>query len=291
MPNGLMHAPAAILKVYDNHGNGLGNNPELHKGGWYYFLVSLQQQLCSDQECEVALNPVVNHTYTLGDIHYSLDCVPKAPPYTLQVAWRGDNPVENSGWHLPVLKAVPPAAYVYAIVGTLPVGHQQPAQVSLSWGNVNTAAFSVVLDPDTGSATMDLTILATPAVSTNTYGIGASNATLEYPTTTRVGSGDWSHQTSGDDLIGVSVALEPGWTVTSAKITSANSTTTPTDYSPDNTWRGASVTTAPTSDMRTAVHWHYSGIDSLAYTLEWNLTGPVGQRPISTLAKSGSCDT
>jgi hypothetical protein len=29
----------------------------------------------------------------------------------------------------------------------------------------------------------------------------------------------------------------------------------------------------------------------LTYTLEWKLTGPAGQRPISTMPKSGACDS
>jgi hypothetical protein len=51
------------------------------------------------------------------------------------------------------------------------------------------------------------------------------------------------------------------------------------------------VTTPPAgNDLRTAVHWHYSGIDSLDYTVEWTLSGPLGQRPLLTMAKYGSCD-
>jgi hypothetical protein len=240
------------------------------------------------------LNPVAPdpyHTFTLGSMQYSLGCVPKAPPYSLEYAFRGDNGAENIDWHLPLLKDLPPYAYVNVAMGTLPVGHQQPAQVSLSWGNVTVAPFSVVLDPDAGSATIDITLTSTPAVATNNYGLGASNAAFEYPGTARVGSGDWSKQTSGDDLIGASIMLEPGWKVTGGSIISANSTTSPSDFSPDNIWRGASVTTPPSSDMRTIVHWHYSGIDSLSYTLEWTLTGPMGQRPFPTMAKIGSCDT
>lgn len=292
-PN-FIQAPNTIVKVYDTHGNDLGPTPELRKGSQYFFLVSLQQLLCAGSECNVVLNPVAPdpfHTFTLGSIQYSLGCVPKAPPYSLEYAFRGDNGAENIDWHLPLLKDLPPYAYVNVAMGTLPVGHQQPAQVSLSWGNVSTSSFNVVLDPDAGSATMDITITSTPAVATNSYRVGASNAALEYPGTVRVGAGDWSKQTSGDDLIGSGITLEPGWKVTGGSIISANSTTSPTDFSPDNTWRGALVTTPPTSDMRTIVHWHYSGIDSLTYTLEWTLTGPMGQRPISTMAKIGSCDT
>jgi hypothetical protein len=87
------------------------------------------------------------------------------------------------------------------------------------------------------------------------------------------------------------VQLAPGWKVTSTTIKSAVSATAPQDLSPDNTWRGASVTTTPQgSDLRSAVHWHYSGIDSLDYTMEWQLSGPAGQRPLLTMAKNGSCD-
>ena len=293
-PSNAMRAPDTIVKVYDSHGNDLGPTPELHKGAQYFFLVSLQQLLCSGSECNVVLNPLAPdpfHTYTSGGIGYSLGCIPNAPPYSLGYAFRGDNGAENTDWHLPLLKDLPPYAYVNVAIPTLPVGHRQSAQVSLSLGTVTTAPFTVVLDPDAGSATLDITITSNPAVATNNYGVGGSNATLDYPGTARVGAGDWSKQTSGDDLIGSGIVLEPGWKVTSAAIISANSTAAPNDFSPDNTWRGASVTTPPTSDMRTIVHWHYSGIDSLTYTLEWTLTGPMGQRPISTMAKIGSCDT
>ena len=106
-----------------------------------------------------------------------------------------------------------------------------------------------------------------------------------------MGAGNWLTQTTGEDLVGVGGQLGQGWKVTSTTIKSAVSAAAPTDLSPDNTWRGATVTTAPQgTDLRTAIHWHYSGIDSLDYTVEWQLTGPLGQRPLTTVTKYGSCD-
>ena len=53
----------------------------------------------------------------------------------------------------------------------------------------------------------------------------------------------------------------------------------------------ANITTAPQStDLRTAVHWRYSRIDSLDYTIEWQIAGPLGARPFAAMTKYGTCD-
>ena len=188
--------------------------------------------------------------------------------------------------------------YVDVEFSTLPIGQPRKTQMTFSFENVVTAPYQVTLQPDMGTATISVTIDHVPEVT----GIGVvypwgstnlsnANAKLGSPSTQRVGAGNWQTQTSGDDLLGVGVGLGQGWKVVSTAVKSAMSATSPLDLSPDNTWRGATVTTPPSgSDLRTAVHFHYSGIDSLDYTLEWTLSGPMGQRPILTLAKYGDCD-
>ena len=82
------------------------------------------------------------------------------------------------------------------------------------------------------------------------------------------------------------------FSATSTVIKSALSATRPQDLAPDDAGRGARVTqTPPPGTLRTGVTWHYSGIDSLDYTIEWTLTGPAGQRPIMTMTKHDSCDS
>jgi hypothetical protein len=218
-------------------------------------------------------------------------------------AWAGaaDDPNFIGGTGL---NAVPssPGKYAYYVgldVGPMPVGEQRPAQLAFSFEDASTSPASVELVPDTGTVTIDATVDHTPELTGLPYvypwgetGMGSSSATLGNSGTARVGNGSWQTQTSGDDLIGVGVQLGPGWKVTGATIKSAVSAAAPTDTSPDDTWRGATVTTGPQgSDLRTAVHWHYSGIDSLDYTLEWTLSGPAGQRPLLTMQKDGSCDS
>jgi hypothetical protein len=79
--------------------------------------------------------------------------------------------------------------------------------------------------------------------------------------------------------------------VKSAVIKAASSAAAPLETAPENIWRGATVTLQPQGGtLRTGVHWHYGGIDTLDYTIEWTLVGPLGQRPLLTMAKFNSCD-
>ncbi len=276
----MMPMSATIMSIYDAQGKNLGSPAEFSsaQAGVYYFLVRTNQ-------------PITIPATTIGGPNLTLGCT---VAYHTSIGYQYVFPGSNAD-----TGALPKVAdgggyYNYWVKDAsyygFGVGRQRPAQVSVSFAGVTPPAVSILMDPDASSATIDVTIDATPKIASNVYNIGASNATLGSASTQRVGTGNWNTQTSGDDLIGLGIALEPGWKAT-ASILSANSTTTPTDMSPDNTWRGATLTTGPGSDMRTAVHWHYSGIDSLTYTLEWKLTGPLGQRPISTLPTYGSCDS
>ena len=94
-------------------------------------------------------------------------------------------------------------------------------------------------------------------------------------------------------MVGVGVNLGSGWSVTSTKIIAAHSVLdAPNDSTPDDSYRGASVTQPPSSGrLQTGVHWHYGVAESLSYTIEWQLQGPSGQRPLLTMPLGGPCDS
>ena len=81
--------------------------------------------------------------------------------------------------------------------------------------------------------------------------------------------------------------------MTSTKIFAAHSVLdAPNDNTPDNSYRGATVTQLPQSNrLQTTVHWHYGPAESLSYTIEWQLQGPGGQRPLMTMPLGGHCDS
>jgi hypothetical protein len=168
-------------------------------------------------------------------------------------------------------------------------------QVSMDLGNLGRASFSIPAYAQIVTATVTLTIdAAPPFVTSNGLGIGKSNGLFANPGETRLDPGtNPNASTTGDDKVGVAVNLGPGWSVTGAKIVAAHSVLdAPSDASPDNSYRGASVTQAPSSGrLETTVHWHYGAAESLSYTIEWQLQGPDGQRPLMTMPLGGPCDS
>ena len=285
-----------IIGVYGDQGKPLGPSPALSSStgtvwpGRYFFLVRTTQPV------PVKGGPM----FSLGTTSLSYGC---SAQLGILFTWAGagDDPNFIGGTGLNAVSSSP-GSYNYYVgldVSALPIGQERPAQLALSFENASTGATGVEVVPDTGGVTIDVTVDHTPTLTGLGYvypwgstGMGPNNATLADSGTLRVGGGNWQTQTSGDDLVGLGVQLGPGWKVTSTTISSAISAAAPEDTSPDNTWRGAKVTTAPQgNDLRTAVHWHYSGIDSLDYTVEWKLAGPAGQRPLLTMQKYGSCDS
>ncbi len=182
-------------------------------------------------------------------------------------------------------------------VWSLPIGQTRGGHVTVTFDNL-TASTDILFAPTQAAVTIDVTIDHTPTVTGvgsvspwGSTGVAAKNATLQNAGTPRVGSGDWTVNVQGNDSVGDGVQVGPGWTVKSTTIKSALSAAAPDDVSPDNSWRGAKVTLQPQAGtLRTGVAWHYTGIDTLDYTVEWTLTGPLGRRPLLTMAKHDSCD-
>lgn len=167
--------------------------------------------------------------------------------------------------------------------------------LSMDLGKLGQGSFSIPALPRPVTATITLTIDAAPPFFTNnTFGIGKSNGLFANPGATRLDPGtNPNASTSGDDKVGVAVNLGPGWSVTGAKIVAAHSVLdAPNDSTPDNSYRGASVTQTPSSGrLETTVHWHYGAAESLSYSVEWQLQGPGGQRPLLTMPLGGPCDS
>jgi hypothetical protein len=294
-----------LQNVYADGGALLGDPPQLAvaklAGNWpglyYYELLTA-----------APIQTVGSDEMTVGTAHMNFGCQPpdaNAEFLDGTVAnpavylFGADNPrAQAHGLHM---YRNGQGSYVYYIelwIPALSVGHTRPGSVSFSFLNVDTSSSNVQLVPDQLTVTVDATVDQSPAFAGagsvdpwGPSGIGPGNATLASPGVERVGDGaSYATQTQGDDILGAGLRLGAGWSVTSAKIKSAWSATAPSDLAPDSTWRGAILKQGPQgSDLRTLVHWHYSGIDSLAYTVEWTLTGPAGQRPLMSMATAGSC--
>lgn len=199
------------------------------------------------------------------------------------------------------LKVMPPVAgreYFYIEVkhGGLDLGASpRNLTVSVKTDFSLPASISITAHAQPVLATITLTIdAAPPFVTSNSFGIGKSNGLFGNPGATRLDPGtNPSASTAGDDKIGVGVNLGPGWSVTSTKVVAAHSVLdAPNDATPDNSYRGAAVTQSPSSGrLETTVHWHYGAAESLSYTIEWQLQGPGGQRPILTMPLGGPCDS
>ncbi|MDB5043191.1 MAG: hypothetical protein JWN27_3917 [Candidatus Eremiobacteraeota bacterium] len=123
-------------------------------------------------------------------------------------------------------------------------------------------------------------------------GLGMTAANVEYrvPGLRRVNTG--ALPIAGEDVIGKGIALGPGVTAT-AKIVAAHSMADiGGDASPDNPYRGASVTIQPNSGrLQTVVAWHVEPQESLQYAIQWTFTGRPGQRPVLTMPLGKVCDS
>jgi hypothetical protein len=133
---------------------------------------------------------------------------------------------------------------------------------------------------------------APPFLGSNQAGIQASNANFG-------GSGARSNDgapwvaTNGQDTLGLGIFLGKGYSVTDTKIVSAHSKLdAPGSTAAENAYRYAKIKTKPDAGrLQTVVDWMYGPGESLSYTIEWTLTGPMGQRPLTTMPLSGDCDS
>jgi len=142
------------------------------------------------------------------------------------------------------------------------------------------------------AVTITMTIDAQPPhLPANDFGITAANAKLG-GSGPRASTGEPWTSTSGEDTIGLGVNLGAGYQVTETKITSAQSQLDPPGAnSPENAYRFARIKTKPDGGrLQTVVDWMYGAGESLTYTIEWKLSGPMGQRPLSTMPSAGPCD-
>jgi hypothetical protein len=210
--------------------------------------------------------------------------------------------VQSDGSYFGVPNSKPVAGhhfyYVYLWMPWITLGQPRPATVTIGFPNVVTAPYPVTVKSRTTTAKLSVKVDYQPQLtnvgtfeSWGTANLANANSKLDSPAVARVGSGNYQVDTKGEDLVGLGVALAPGWKVVSTTVTSAMSAASPQDLSPDNDWRGATVKAKPAgNDLRTIVAYHFNGLDTLDYTLEWTLEGPYGQRPLLTMPKVGTCD-
>jgi hypothetical protein len=95
----------------------------------------------------------------------------------------------------------------------------------------------------------------------------------------------------GMDFVGRGIALAPGVTAAARILRASSVADPPEDWSPDNVYRGATITAQPGSaQLETRVEWHIGPHESLQYILGWDLLAQPGQRPILSMPLSGPCD-
>ena len=131
-----------------------------------------------------------------------------------------------------------------------------------------------------------------PFLGANAAGVQASNAKFG-GNGPRANDGEPWSSTTGQDTLGMGIFLGKGYKVTDTKILSAHSRLdAPNNTAPENSYRFARVKTKPDADrLQTVVEWMYGPGESLSYTIEWTITGPLGQRALSTMPLSGPCDS
>jgi hypothetical protein len=131
-----------------------------------------------------------------------------------------------------------------------------------------------------------------PFLGANAAGLQGANAKFG-GTGPRSSDGEPWTPTTGEDSLGLGVFLGKGYKVTETKIVAAQSKLdAPGNTAPDNAYRYARVKTKPDADrLQTVVEWMYGPGESLSYTIEWTIVGPLGQRPLLTMPTSGPCDS
>jgi hypothetical protein len=131
---------------------------------------------------------------------------------------------------------------------------------------------------------------AAPFLGENTFGFTAANTSFGQPTVERVNLGD--QPLEGVDTFGTGIQLGAGYVATARIVAAHSIADLGADTSPDNGYRGASISIQPQSNrLQTSVKWHIGPGDSLQYEVAWTLTGPEGQRALMTLPKRGPCDS
>lgn len=96
----------------------------------------------------------------------------------------------------------------------------------------------------------------------------------------------------GMDFVGRGVALGTGVTGTASIVRASSVADPPDDYTPDNVYRGASVTVQPTSgQLETRVEWHIGPHESLQYIVGWDLVIRPGPRALNSMPPGGPCDS
>lgn len=132
---------------------------------------------------------------------------------------------------------------------------------------------------------------APPYLPANAFGMQASNAHFGGAGTRSNDGNPWT-TTTGEDTLGLGVNLGAGYVVTSTKIVAAQSQLDPPGTTtPVNAYRYAKIKTNPDAGrLQTVVEWMYGPGESLSYTIEWTLTGPLGQRALMTMPLSGPVD-
>lgn len=170
----------------------------------------------------------------------------------------------------------------------------KPRNVSLRLSAPGFTSFTRVFPVVGDSQEVKITVAidsAPPFLPSNAFGMQASSAQFG-GTGARSSDGDPWTPTTGEDTLGFGVNLGAGYTVKSTKIVAAQSQLDPPGTTnPENAYRFAKVKTNPDGGrLQTVVEWMYGPGESLAYTIEWTLTGPMGQRPLMTMPASGPVD-
>ena len=153
--------PGTIVAAYDVSAAPLsGNRPiSAQRGnlfsGLYNFLVKTNKKIA------VKSGP----TFSAASTSLSYGCAAALDPGFHAMAAAADDPSFQMG-----LPSVPPSGgsysyYVTVQFPSLPVGQARAAQMTLSFGNVTTSRTGVTLLPDTGTATVSVTIDQSPQVT------------------------------------------------------------------------------------------------------------------------------
>jgi hypothetical protein len=183
------------------------------------------------------------------------------------------------------------------VLWTLQLGSTpRPGVLTITLGNYQVQLASTFVGPPIPES-HSLTIGTDPPFYTqsNELNLGAKAFAFGLPTIKRLNN-ICPHNSCapihGYDVIGLNVPLGAGYGA-SARVVAAHSVLDLAgDSSPDNGYRGATVTTQPGGNrLETIVSWYLNPYESLQYEIQWVFDGPAGQRPVATMPLRGPCDS
>ncbi len=180
---------------------------------------------------------------------------------------------------------------LFGDVPSMPLGAKaHEATIALSYLDATLAPVPVTVKAWSFAQDFDLAVAEqAPFIAATNFGVTADNSSFGQAAVTRVNLTD--SPMTGTDTFARGISLGAGYSAIATVVSASSVADVNGDTSPDNQYRGAVATSPQGGRLQTSVAWHIGPGESLQYVLRWTLTGPLGQRALSTLPLGGPCDS